>query len=143
MHVAFFYCNAETLSPDEGFQLQPPSYLAFLRADNGEFEEIRAVGPADFGQGHGGDEWIGRYLSPPERVAPDFLTKQVRMYQAYDVLVPCFAARETLPLETRNLATDFMTLFAQVTETPLQPYYLIQGTEFFSWLNQVAANTQH
>jgi hypothetical protein len=139
MHVAFFYCKAGTLSPQAGFQLQPPSYIAFLRVDTGEFEEMRAVAPVNFGQTQQADEWIGRYLSPAQRLSPEFLTQLIRMYQIYDVLLPRFAARESRSSpELRKFATEFRTLFGRVAEAPLEPYYLLLGTEFFTWLNQIA-----
>ncbi len=91
--------------------------------------------PGEFGLNHAEGQFLGRYLTLPERMAPEFLTRQLRLYQAYDALLPVFAAAsmEFAP-ETRKAAADFAILFAQVAEAPLIPYYDAIGNGFFTWL---------
>jgi len=136
LQIGFLYCRAMITKPDEGYQLWPPSYLASLDAINGKFIELKAVQPKELGQSHPEDKPIGRYLSPPERSAPEFLSKLVRWYQAYDALLPLFLEGVTvLPPPAREAATQFKALFAGITEAPLQPYYRAVGAEFFAWLD--------
>lgn len=149
LRVAFLYGKAMIVEPGEGLQLTPPSYLAFLNAVTGDFEELRAVTPGEWGPKHKEEERIGRYLTLPERLVPEFLTKQLRLYQAYDALLPAFAtdqanvpphlkqaANEAPP--TKKAAAEFQALFRAVAESPLLPYYQAIGKAFFAWLTRVA-----
>jgi len=149
LRVAFFYCTAMIIRPGEGLQLLTPSYVAFLDATTGEFELLKAVVPGEFGQKHKEDEILGKYLTLPERMAAEFLTRQVLLYQAYDALLPAFAvdqadvppqakkaAREAQ--DVQKAAVQFRSLFPAVTEGPLQGYYQALGKDFFAWLNRLA-----
>jgi hypothetical protein len=138
IRLAFFYGHAEILKPGEGFQLWPPTYVALLHPETAKLQELRAIAPKDFGQRHAQDQPLGAYLTMPERMQAEFLTKQVRWYQAYDVLLPLFAARSPrVPPEGKQALAEFNELFPQVTEAPLLPYYQTVGKEFFAWLKAV------
>jgi len=138
LRMAFFFCRAEIVTPRAGLQLWPPSYVAFLNARTGKFQELRAVTPKEYGQRHAEDKPMGPYLTLPERMAPEFLTAQVRWCQAYDEIIPAFLAGLVKPApEVRQSVAEFRALFPQVTEPPLLPYYQALGKEFFGWLNRV------
>jgi hypothetical protein len=136
--MGFFYCRAEIVRPREGLQLWPPNYVAFLNAGTGKFEQLKAVTPKDFDQRHDQDKPMGAYLTLPERLDAEFLTMQVRWYQAYDELLPAFMAGlvDLGPPIQQNVA-EFKALFPKVTEAPLLPYYEALGREFFGWLQAV------
>lgn len=136
LRIGFFYCMAMITRPEEGYQLWPPSYLALLDPASGKFLELKAVQPKELGLGHADDRPLGPYLSPPQRMAPEFLGKVVRWYQAYDALLPLFAEGvATLPPPAREAATTFKSLLPEVTEAPLLPYYRAVGAEYFAWLD--------
>src|SRR5262249_3370051 len=112
LRVAFFYCTAMIVKPGEGLQLMTPSYVAFVNAESGEFDELKAVKPAEFGQKHTEGKFIGRSLTPPERLLPEFLTMQVRLYQAFDLLLPVFAKGQAgVAPGVKKAAAEFKALF--------------------------------
>lgn len=138
LRVAFLYCEASVVTPGEGLQLKPPSYVAFLHAETALFEELRAITPRELNLQHAADTVIGSYFTPFERMIPDFLTRQVRLYQAYDFLLGPFAAAETrVSPEVQKASAIFKTLFPQITEASLLPYYQAFGREFFGWLSRI------
>src|SRR2546421_13121670 len=63
LRVAFLYGKAMIVEPGEGLQLTSPSYLAFLNAVTGDFQELRALTSGELGQKHKEGERIGRYLT--------------------------------------------------------------------------------
>jgi hypothetical protein len=140
LRVAFLYCTATIIKPKEGLQMQTPAYVACLDAETGKFEEIKAIVPAEYGQKHQAGEVIGSCLTPPERLLPEYLTKQVKLFEAYDALLPPFAAgMAQVGAEVKKAAADFQTLFGQISEGPLAPYYQGVGKQFFDWLKKAAA----
>jgi hypothetical protein len=136
--VGFLYGKGIIVEPGEGLLLQAPTYLAWIDGETGALEEMKAVTAAALGLHQPEGEFLGRYLTLPERMAPEFLTWQLRLYQLYDALLPAFAAgqAEAAP-EIAGAAGDFKRLFAKVTEAPLLPYYRAVGSAFFAWLNTV------
>jgi hypothetical protein len=140
LRVAFLFGKGMIIEPGEGLQLMPPSYLGFLNAVTGDVEELRAVTPGELGQKHKEEELIGRYLTLPERMMPEFLTKQARLQQVYDTLLPAFAGlKPGDSAEVKRAAGEFKTLFAQVSEGPWLPYYQAVGKQFFAWLEKAGA----
>jgi len=127
------------VKPREGLQLWPPTYIAFMDVSTGRFDRLKAVTSRDFGQVHAMDRPIGTYLTRAERLSDSCLTKEARLLQAFDVFLPSFAQRAGAPpLEVRQAATEFRTLFQEVAEIPLLAYYQFLAKEFFSWLTLVA-----
>jgi len=138
LRLVFLFYKARIVKSGEGLQVKPPTYMADLHADSGEFEQIKAIVPREFGQTHDEDEFIGTYLTLPERRLPEFLTKEVRLFQSYDkLLAPFTENRTSLPMELKKFATEFKQLFPQVAEQPLRPYYQVVGKVFFDWLKNV------
>jgi hypothetical protein len=138
LRVEFLYCNAGVPKSGEGYQLWPPRYAAVLQAETGKFLELRGVKPKDFGQSHAEDKPIGTYLSPAERTDAGFLTKHVQWCQAFDVLLgspELFSPALSTPEKTA--VAEFKSLFAQIGEKALLPYYHAAGTVFFDWLRHV------
>lgn len=140
VEMAFLYCKGMVLVPKEGLQLWPPHYVAFLSARSCRFERLQSVTPADFGRhSDPADRPIGGCLTLAERSTESFLTKQARFYQAYDDLLPSFAASSPAATESsKRAAKEYLLLFGEVTEPPLLPYYQNLGHEFFLWLRQLA-----
>ncbi|MFQ5570020.1 MAG: hypothetical protein ACE5G0_10120 [Rhodothermales bacterium] len=137
LRVLFMYCTSVT-APGVGLQLLPPSYVAFLDAETGKFEEMRAITPQTFGQKDDPSAFIGRYEVPVSLMPEEFVAQREQLYQEYDLLMPLFAEGQTrVSPETRHLADEFRQRFLLVTETPLEPYYSEAGEEFFRWLYQV------
>jgi hypothetical protein len=141
LRVAFFYCTAHIVKPQEGLQVQVPTYLAYLNAETAQFEELKAIRPEEFGQPHGAGEVLGPYLTPADRMSAEFLTLQGRFFQAYDVLLPAFAAGPgPVGADVKEAAAEFQALFPQVTEGPLLGYYHALAREFFTWLESLGGD---
>ena len=134
LRVGFLFGKGLIVNPGEGLQLMAPEYLAFINVETGAFEEMKAITPGEFGLPHAEHEPLGRYLTLPERMVPEFLTKQLRFYQACDALLPAFAWQKAIVGEVAKAALEFETLFPQVTEGPWLPYYQAIGKAFFTWL---------
>lgn len=141
LRVAFLYCRAEIVEAKQGLQLWPPSYVAFLEARTGRFERLATLTADDRGQDRPADRPLGSYLTLAERMTDTFLTQQVRLYQAYDDLLPAFAARPgDVPPEVVRSILEFEQLFPRVTEGPLLPHYQVIGKEFFAWLRRTKSS---
>jgi hypothetical protein len=139
LQLVFFYCHAEIVEPRDGLKLWPPAYVAYLDAVTGKFEELKSVTPEDFGQKHPPDKVMGKYLTVPQRLDAAFLDKEVKWFQAYDVILPCFAARQFGLPEQVQAAKEFARLMPEILETPLMPYYKVVADEFFAWVQRVGA----
>ena len=137
--AAFLYCTAAIVKPREGILLKPPRYIAFFNTETGAFEELKLFSPQEWGLPPVEEEWLGSYLTPAERLSAEFLTKQIRLYQAYDLLMVPFASGQTsISDNERRSAIGFKTLFIEISEKPLLPYYQTIGNQFFAWLDLVS-----
>jgi hypothetical protein len=138
LRVGFLYAPATVVEPQAGLQIYPPTYVAFFHAETGMFEELKSVTPAEFGLNVPLDQPLGTHLTPAHRLSAEFLTKQVRLYQDYDLLMAPFAASlSVVSEEVKRSAIDFKSLFPQVAELPLRPYYQALGEHFFSWISRI------
>jgi hypothetical protein len=134
LRVAFLYCRAEIVRPGEGLSLTAPSYVAFVDARTAMFEELRAVTPGELGLGHAEGEVLGTTRTQPERLDPALVTKELRLYQTYDLLLPSFAAGQAqVDLGVQAAAREHEALFAELAEAPLLPYYRAVAGPFFAW----------
>jgi hypothetical protein len=133
LKLAFLYCKAMIVRPREGLCLWPPAYVAMMSAATGRFDELKAVTARDFGQGHVMDQPLGNYITPADRLTDAFLTKQARLYQAYDQILPAYSQGKGRG-DVKQAADEFRALFAEITERPLFPYYQYIAKDFLSWL---------
>jgi hypothetical protein len=137
--VAFLFCQSMVVEPRNGLQLWPPSYTAIISAETGKLLRLASVSSATFNQSHPADKPMGACLTPPERLAEDYLAKLVQFYEAYDGASRWFAAREPrVSHEAKAAAAAFQQRRAEVVETPLVPYYRALSPEFFQWLDAAA-----
>jgi hypothetical protein len=133
--MAFIYCHAELASDGQGMQLWPPDHQALMNAETGRFEELRTVASTTYDQSHAMTKPMGACPGEPQREQDEYLNKLVALYQAYDAILPSFAASPyAMPAAARPAAREFERLFADVAEKPLLPYYRAVGHEFFRWL---------
>jgi hypothetical protein len=133
--MAFLYCHAELMSDGQGMQLWPPDHQALINAETGRFEELKTVTSNTYDQSHAMNKPMGKCLDESQREQDEFLNKLVALYQAYDAILPWFAAGQyAAPLAARPAAKEFERHFAEVAEKPLLPYYRALGQEFFRWL---------
>jgi len=138
LRAAFLFAPQGRANPVEGLHLLAPTHLAFLDAVTGKFESIRQVKPADFGQTHAPGEDIGAHRMPAGLNVATFYPEQDRLFGAYDLLLPAFAAGQSNhPPEVRRAAEEFRRLFPWLAEGPLMPYYHAVGKEFFTWVNRI------
>jgi hypothetical protein len=139
LRIAFLYCSAAIVEPQKGLQMKPPKYIAFFQAETGMFDELKAFIAEEWDLNPTQETWLGNYLTLPERQAPEFLTKQIRLYQSYDLLMVPFASGQAfLSDKERKAAIEFKALFEEISEKPLLPYYQAVGKQFFTWLDRFA-----
>lgn len=139
--VAFLYLEAKVIEPKQGLCIKPPRYIAFYSALTGRFEELKQFQPEAYGLPPAADEWIGRCLTPAERMAPEFMTEQIKLYQFYDDLLPLFCEEPPrTDAGTPAAAAAFTRQFERLAEQPLMPYYKGVGSLFFKWLKKTSAS---
>lgn len=139
LRVAFLYAPAAVVEPQAGLQIYPPTYIAYFQAETGMFEELKSVTPGELGLNVPQDRPLGTYLTPAHRLAAEFLTKQVRLYQDYDLLMGPFAAfLFSVSPQVKKAAAEFKSIFPQIVEVPLAPCYEMLGRNFFGWLSRIA-----
>jgi hypothetical protein len=135
VQMVFFYCPAKILDPLAGLTLWPPTYVANLSAAAARFEELKAVNASDFGQRHSADKPLGNCRTPGQALEGPFMSKLAKWYQAFDLILPCFAVRTYgLAVEQQRATRDFASLLPEIVEAPLMPYYKAAAGEFFDWL---------
>jgi len=139
LRMVFLYCPLSH-GPEGTARLLAPSYRAILHPDSGELESLKAVEPGQLGQSHRPDAMLGPLERPGNATPEQLQALEGRFYQAYDVLVPAFAAGGDTPRTAAILgnAADFKRLFDALSERPLAPYYQRVGQGFFHWLNRVS-----
>jgi hypothetical protein len=138
LRAAFLYCPQGRLNELEGLHLLAPTHLAFLQAETGKFVSIRHVTPKELGQPHSPGEDIGVHRMPVGLNVETFYIEQDRLFRAYDVLLPAFAAGAgDFPPQIRQAAAEFRRLFPWLAEACLMPYYHAVGKEYFPWVNRI------
>jgi hypothetical protein len=138
LRAAVMYARGEIVSPKDGFQIWPPSHVAYVDLKVGRFESLRAVRPRlDFGLNDDPKKPLGRWLSPGERLEPALMEQMALYLQACDEAVAAFGA--DAPSEA-GLASvrAFLTTFQALSEKPLAAYYLALSPQFFAWAKRVA-----
>lgn len=138
--VAFLFAPTR-LQAGAGLWVFPPTYRAVINARTGTFDEMRRVGPADFGLDHDPGRALGTFGLAEGVTAEQYLALDERLLDAYDALMPWFfggdpAARASATV--RRLAEDFRSAFAVVGEGVLRPYYRSLGRPFFTWIDSLA-----
>ena len=139
LHVAFFYYYGEIVEPGGGLRVARPRYVALLDAPSGRFIEVRRLDEA-------GDDRPDETPTLPtpswtstQRLTPEFLTAEVKLYEALDALLPRFAARRPPGARLARDARAFVASFDRVAEPPLRSYYPRLAPEFFAWVEAGAA----
>lgn len=138
LRIAFLFAPSH-LQRDVGLVLSAPASIAFLSASTGEVLEKGPVTPADLGVRHAAREVLGPFRLPEKMSAEEYAAQRERLYNAYDALLPAFAAGRrgaALDERTRSAAREFLALFGRLSEPPLAPYYRSLGKDFFLWIER-------
>jgi len=134
--IAFMYCPC-SVTPEEGLWLYPPDHMAELDAYSGQLLQMRAIVPADFDRTDAPDALLGQCdLLPNGRTGEQYRELRRRLLEAYNLLLPAYATGISRLANVRQPARDFLELFPQVSEQPLEPYYQDLGRDFFTWVKQ-------
>ena len=136
LQVAFLFCPSR-LQRRVGLQLLPPMHRAVLDAATGKVLEMRKVTPSELGVPDDPGTVLGVFGLPKGMSSEEFLKEQGQLRDAYDVLLPYYAAGMGLGeagSRAQKAASEFLRLFPRVTEPPLAPYYRALGEKFFRWL---------
>ncbi len=139
LQLAFLYSQAMFTRPGEGYQIWEPGYAVYLSPADGRLLSLRAL--ASFAVTPDGQppQPVGTYPSPPERMDAAFLENEIRLYEAYDAVLPHFASPEPPPAQAADAARAFLSAFQKVAEPPLMPHYEALGGRFFGWIRDLAA----
>lgn len=139
LRVAFLYAPAVVVVPLAGLEVRSPTYIGFVDAGNGGFEELRIFHAGEVGLAHLEGQPLGQCPDEDAWEAPEVVAKEARLYRGYDAILGSFAAGiSPLPPETKRAAADFAAVFEELAEAPLLPFYRGVGRSFFTWLGQVA-----
>jgi hypothetical protein len=129
----------ETLVPDRKLRFLAPDYVIYLSADDGQFLQMKAVEPSDFGQSHQPGELIGGWGVDQLPNTPDEISQMWKDWIAtIDRLLPVYLFERRPTAEDRQTAREFFRLFDIISEVALRPYYRALAKEFFAWLEQIA-----
>jgi hypothetical protein len=121
----------------EGTIIFPPSYLGQFNCADGSLVNLNAVEPSYFKQVHPQQEPLGVANMPEGMTFEQFMTHRTELFAAYDILIPAFSRKEAnLNEQQYKAAVSFLTLFPQLSEGVLSPYYEYVGQEYFSWLRE-------
>lgn len=134
--VAYLYLTSR-LQAGAGLFLVAPGHRALLNAATGELLEMKAVTPSELGVNDPPGKILGTFGLPKGMSSEQYLVEQGQLYDAYDVLLPAWAAGSKAAdagTRVRAAAREFTGLFARVSEPPLAPYYRSVGRAFFTWV---------
>ncbi len=135
MRAALLFTTTEPLQGSAALRIKTPTFVAYARADSGDFLELAAITPRDLGIAQDPDHWLGDFVEPV-----DVGDKRARYLDLYDATVSAFAAgRGVETPAVKRAAADLRALFAELAEPPLAPYYRALGKRFFAWLDGAAA----
>lgn len=138
MDIAFM-CSISSVTGAFGMQLLPPHKVLLVDSATGDLSAIRDTSPAEFGEPHQPNQYIGAYEMPSGISRDEFVKKKAELYSQYNILLPAFASGVSRPsAEVRNAAIEFQKTFQLITEKPLAGYYRSLGKEFWNWLGVVS-----
>jgi hypothetical protein len=131
--VAFVYGVLRSVK-GEGRYFVVPHLLAILDAASGEVKERRDVVPRDLGISEEPGKFAGLHVLAKGMTADEYVDRRKRLFELYDVLAGAFIRAEERSRYARQ-ALEFRTLFFQLSEAPLAPYYRAVGRDFFGWID--------
>lgn len=137
LQLCFFFCPAAS-RPMKGVELAPPDHLVTMNASTGAVDRLEAVSPSTFQQSDSPDKPLGIYAMSSGWTFDVYMAKQDRLFSALDTLLPAFASG-IIPkaAKDRGAAEEYWTLFLELREPMLAPYYDALGTDFATWLGKV------
>ena len=109
------YANGE-------YQVWPPSLEARYLVQNGGFQSLIAIHPKDFLLKLDPQKSLGKGVSPSDRLQTEFLTKELKMFAACDVLVQKLLAAQGYESEL-NAYSDLLVQYAGVALKPIFDSY--------------------
>lgn len=135
VRVAIFFTTTELDSTTNALRIQTPGHVVYARADTGDFIELRAITPRDLGIAQDPGAWLGDPGAPPDP------GKLARLMDLYDAALPAFAGGPAaMTASSKRAAIEIKTLFHEIAEPPLAPYYAALGKRFFAWIERAAAS---
>lgn len=132
--VGFIFFRKFGLSPSPP-KVYPPRYRVLVESETGEIVEIVLVKPGDFQINLPPDNPLGEHKLSPDITMKIYLEKRKKLYQLYDEILPLYKMQKSPFLETeREEIEEFYSLFNELVEKPLLPFYKALNPEFFLWL---------
>lgn len=135
VRIAILLTATEPVPDTDRLRVQAPGHLVSARADTGDMVELAAITPRDLGVTGEPEAWLGEIPAASDRAS-----ERARLLELYDQALPAFAAGPAgLTEGARRAAREIATLFPDVAEAPLLPYYRALGRRFFAWVDRAAA----
>jgi hypothetical protein len=131
--VAFLYGVLRSVK-GEGRYFVVPQVLAILDAASGEVKERRNVVPRDLGVPQEPGTFAGLHVLAKGMTPDEYTERRKRLFELYDELAGAFLRNEE-PHRYARQGLEFRTLFFELSETPLAPYYRAVGRDFFGWID--------
>lgn len=135
--VVFLYGGLRSV-PREGRYLRAPHLKAAFDARTGDLRSRAPVVPRDLGGPHEAGEIAGLHVLAEGLTAGEYTANRARLFALYDRLAAPFVEGEGRGV-SGGAAREFLDLFFAFTEKPLAPYYRAVGSEFFTWVGELAA----
>jgi hypothetical protein len=134
--VIVFY--SETGSP--GMRtVHPPERLLEIHPSTGKVIRFRKIGPRDLGLAWPPPAVPGVGIDPAMTVE-EFIAKRERFFAITPDVWRRFLNRARVALDDagRELASEYWTLFSQITKADVAPMYVGAAGDFFGWLRSTA-----
>ncbi len=117
--LGFLIGRGELSDPEGDYQIWPPHLLALFSAEDGQWEELRAIEPGDFSLDHDPEAPLGAGIAPADKGLTDHVSRQISYFEACDALLAASLAR-TDSAPPRAVCD---ARFKVAGEAPLVPYY--------------------
>lgn len=135
VRVAIFFTTTEVDEATSALRIQAPGHVVYAQAATSDFIELCAITPRDLGIAEDPGAWLG------DPGAPADPGKVARLLDLYDAALPAFAGGPAaMTAASKRAAIEIKTLFHEVEEPPLAPYYAALGKRFFAWIDKAAAS---
>lgn len=118
--AVFLIGRGEALNPDDGYWIFPPHLLAFFNIYNGDFEELRAISPKDFGLKDEIDKPLCAGVFPSDKETDaKYLSNQIKLHQSFDKLIVHSLEKTKYESELEI----YKRQFKKISEVGLMPYF--------------------
>jgi hypothetical protein len=129
--IIFFYFARFGPPPAEFDQLYPPSWMAWLSAEDGKVQRIEKREPSFYGINGRPDVAFAQHSFPSDWTIETVNQKRDRLFDCMDFLYPQWSYN--IAPDARDVA-DFRSIFPELAAPPMMGCYKHVAPRFFSWI---------